>query len=269
MHVFTQVPYCGGPPVPGHIIWNTDPVLAVSLVAVAALYAAGIRGRSIPIWRQVCFWSGWVVTALALMSPLCNLSVALFSARVAQHVILTMVAAPLLVLGQAECALAPFRARPSSVEDTILPGWISRGQWVAVSVFAIVMWLWHLPDVYDMTFRSTFLYWTMHVSMIGTALLLWTCALRACTSIASSLFAIFATMLQMSLLGAIFTFAGAPLFAVHAVTTWPWGLSPLYDQQLGGLVMWVVGGFLLAGYAGLVLVPYLVEEGWGHQRDYS
>jgi putative membrane protein len=68
-------------------------------------------------------------------------------------------------------------------------------------------------------------------------------------------------MLQMGLLGAWLTFAGRPLFAVHAATTWAWGLSQLQDQQLGGLIMWVIGGFLLTAGALVVLADYLLREG--------
>jgi putative membrane protein len=100
----------------------------------------------------------------------------------------------------------------------------------------------------------------MHVTMIGAALLFWAARLRAATSVSTALAALFATMLQMSLLGAILTFAGAPLFAVHADTTWPWGLSQLGDQQLGGLIMWVVGGIVLASYGAVALASYLTEE---------
>jgi putative membrane protein len=197
---------------------------------------------------------------LALVSPLCNLSVALFSARIAQHVILTLVAAPLLVLGRLE-RIWPV-PRPALMEASAAQPSVSAAssQWAAVLVFALVMWLWHVPAAYDATFESTLIYWTMHVTMIGAAVLFWTATLRAKGSISSALTGIFATMLQMSLLGALLTFARTPLFAVHADTTWPWGLSQLGDQQLGGLIMWVVGGIILASYGALALASYLTEE---------
>ena len=100
----------------------------------------------------------------------------------------------------------------------------------------------------------------MHVTFIGAALLLWFAALRSTDSIGAIFAALIATMLQMSLLGAWLTFAGRPLFAVHADTTWPWGLSQLQDQQLGGLIMWVIGGFLLTAGARVVLADYLTRK---------
>lgn len=255
----TQIPYCGAPPVPGSVDWNTDPILAAALIGCAVLYARGTARKPVSSREQVCFWSGWLLTALALVSPLCNLSVALFSARIGQHVILTTLAAPLLVLGRVErilFMLPGFASRRG--RDDFAFG--ARGQALAVTLFAVVMWAWHVPALYDATFSSTLVYWAMHASFIGAALLLWFAALRSTDSIAGIFAALIATMLQMSLLGALITFAGRPLFAAHAATTWPWGLSQLQDQQLGGLIMWVVGGFFLTAGALVVLGEYLTRE---------
>lgn len=261
MSVTGYIPYCGAPPIPGHLTWNTDPVLAAALVGVAALYAAGARRQRLATGPQLAFWSGWSILALALVSPLCNLSVALFSARIAQHVILTLIAAPLLVLGRAEIIVAAYApAAAARLRSGLRSLTSAGGQWTAVLLFALVMWLWHVPATYDATFASTLIYWGMHVTMIGAALLFWAAALRAGASVSTALSGIFVTMLQMSLLGAILTFAGEPLFTVHADTTWPWGLSQLGDQQLGGLIMWVVGGIVLAAYGSFALASYVMEE---------
>jgi putative membrane protein len=260
MATIPQIPYCGAPPVPGSVAWNTDPILAAVLIAFAAFYAVGASRRPTTGREQVCFWSGWLLAALALVSPLCNLSVALFSARIGQHVILTTLAAPLLVLGRVERALSglPGVGWQGAARDEFAFG--ARGQALAVVVFAVVMWAWHVPALYDASFRSTLVYWTMHATFIGAALLLWFAALRSSDSIGAIFAALIATMLQMSLLGAWLTFAGRPLFSVHADTTWAWGLSQLQDQQLGGLIMWVIGGFFLTAAALIVLADYLTRE---------
>src|ERR1051326_3842643 len=99
MNASVAIPYCGAPPVPGHLAWNTDPVLAVILLGCAAAYWLTTRKVPVPQRGQPCFWAGWTIAAFVFVSPLCNLSVALFSARVAQHVVLTTLVAPLLVLG--------------------------------------------------------------------------------------------------------------------------------------------------------------------------
>ena len=94
---------------------------------------------------------------------------------------------------------------------------------------------------------------------MGLAVLFWDVAFLSQGFLAGSLFSIFATMLQMSLLGAILTFARTPLFSVHALTTLPWDMSPSEDQQLGGLIMWVIGGAILPGW-GIVALLLSVKE---------
>lgn len=237
-----NVPYCGTAPLPVELWsrWNLDPVLILVLLAVALLYVAALRGAKArrpagasQRWRARAFHAGLGLTALALISPLCSLSVALFSARVSQHMLLLLVAAPLLAFSWPRHA----RARPSFA-------WAS---------FAALLWLWHTPYAYAATFESSTIYWVMHLSMLASAVLLWRVVLPGVsgTSPLTSLLAGFTTLLHMGVLGALITFAPALLYAPHVVTTQPYGLTPLQDQQLGGLIMWIpgAGAFLAAALA--------------------
>ena len=95
---------------------------------------------------------------------------------------------------------------------------------------------------YDETLRNNVVYSLMHVTTFAAALALWTAVFTSSAALAFLL--LFATGVQMSLLGALLTFAAAPLFSVHEFTTGAWGLTWLEDQQLGGLVMWVPAGLL-------------------------
>jgi putative membrane protein len=214
--------YCGTPPVPGEL-WgrfNLDPVLIAALVLLSAA-----AWRWAPPERRTAALAGWGIAAAALLSPLCALSVTLFSARVAQHMLLALVAAPLIA------AALPERVRPA--------GW---WPFAAAGGFAAALWAWHLPGPYDATFRSDALYWTMHLTLFGTAVLLWRALLHRGQEqgfLALGLGAF--TTVQMGLLGAILTFSTRPLFPVHAVTTLAWGMDPVTDQALGGLLMWVPG----------------------------
>lgn len=246
------LPYCGLPPVPGHLAWNTDPVLIGALVVVAGLYAWNGRGPAAPSRQQrAAFYVGWALVTAALVSPLCNISVALFSARISQHVVLTLVAAPLVALGDPGRVLASLL--PARVRDR--KGRSGRLPVLAAAGFAATLWAWHLPGPYDLTLQSDLAYWAMHVTTFGSALMLWHALVSRVENVLSVLAASLATSVQMSLLGGLLTLAPRPLFAPHAGTTWPWGLSPLEDQQLGGVIMWVPGGllFLLFGLAALAL----------------
>jgi putative membrane protein len=259
MSTTSYIPYCGSPPTPTELLgnWNLDPVLLMLLAAGAAAYAVGATRADIGKRRQTLFYAGWAVLALALVSPLCNLTVALFSARVAQHMIIVLLAAPLIVLGLPERAAAVL-LRPSALLRSRARSPVAAA--AHALLFAVVLWLWHAPAFYDATLQSHVAYWAMHVTLIGAALLLWRALLDTIVegSLAALGIALF-TMVQMGFLGALLTFAPGSWYVSHRLTTAPWGLSVLEDQQLGGLIMWVPGGgaFLIAA---LVITARLLRE---------
>jgi len=217
--------YCGAPPIPGGLLerFNLDPVLIVALVAVAALHIRyNFRGGR----PTSCAATGWAIAAAAFVSPLCALSVSLFSARVAQHMILLLVAAPLIA-----GSLPDWRAlaRPAML-------------WGASVAFFVALWFWHMPSPYEATFRSTFLYWLMHLSLFGSGIWLWAALLRQHSP--QALAAGMVASVQMGLLGAVIALASWPMYRPHYATAEAWGLTPLADQQLGGVLMWVPGCLL-------------------------
>ena len=231
------IPYCGTPPIPGAVAWNLDPALMAVLLGGFGLYFAR-AGSQVGPGPRLSFLAGWLLLAAAFVSPLCNLSVALFSARVGQHMLVTLVALPLLALGRVDLTL-PQRPAGAAAGRPRPPG-LRAAAWLG---FALALWAWHLPGPYDATLRSDLAYWAMHASLIGTGLLLWTVVLRDVREAPGAAFLTsIATTIQMAFLGALLTLAPRPLFEVHELTTWPWGLTPLQDQQLGGVLMWVPGG---------------------------
>lgn len=235
------IPFCGAPPVPGTLAagWNFDPMLLVLLAAVGWYLAAWARHA--PPERekttQLAAIGGWSLLVLGLVSPLCNLTVALFSARQVQHLVLLILAAPLLA-----CVV-----RNPGTDPTLRLG-------IGTAAFTASWWIWHLPRAYDATLQGDLAYWAMHLTMIGSAVLFWRALFQA-WRVAPHLAALAAlvTNIQMGLLGALLTLASSMLYESHLVTTWPWGLMPLEDQQLGGLVMWVVGSglFFVIALSGL------------------
>ena len=239
------IPYCGSPPVPGNVAWNLDPVLGACLVAGLILSFGLLKMESSDRTQVACLVAGWVVLALALISPLCNLSVALFVGRAAQHLTILFVAAPLIALSG-----VPARALDQLCR---FAGWGKRTAgmllFLAPYVFAPVFWFWHLGAPYDASLQNNQVYWIMQLSIIVFSIALWS-SLLAPSSIKHLHFLIAGvfTGFQMSLLGALLTFSGMPWFSVHEATTWPWGLSPMEDQQFGGALMWTVGGVFLAGF---------------------
>jgi putative membrane protein len=227
------VPYCGSPPAPGALHWNLDPVLSAALLMLALAHFRFARSRGVAKREMAAGAFGWLLLSLAFISPLCNLSVALFSARVTQHMIIALLAAPMIARG---LVFAPATRRR----------W-GAAAWIATLVFAAIFWIWHSPVFYDETLRSNVAYWLMHATTVAAALALWVAVFNSSAPLAFLI--LFATGVQMSLLGALLTFAAIPLFSVHEFTTAAWGLTSLEDQQLGGLLMWVPAGLLLTAYS--------------------
>lgn len=245
-----QVPYCGPPPRPATLwaSWNLDPILLV--VLASCLLAGALAARDGPQTRRGAVAAGWTITAFAFVSPLCALGVALFSARIAQHLVLTLVAAPLLVAG-CDPGVAVERGGARRGFAVVAP-------WAA---FTACLWIWHLPGPYDATLASDRAYWASHLTLFASALWLWRALLRAGGAdglVGAALAA--AAALSMGLLGALLTFAPTALFASHVATAPAWGLTALEDQQLGGLLCWVPGCGVLAlaglrGVAGALRSP--------------
>jgi putative membrane protein len=241
-------PYCGAPPDPATLFlrWNLDPILLMALVAIVVAYALlaepGLWGRAAsPRWRRACFYAGWALAAAALISPLCALSVSLFSARVSQHMVLEIVAAPLVALGRPAAVYAA--AWRGQRENGRLSTPRPYGALAASVAFAAALWYWHAPGPYTATFESDLIYWLMHATSFGAALWLWSAMFQASRDrLGEFLAAALITTLQMGFLGAVITFAARPLYRVHWLTTAAWGLTPLQDQQLGGVIMWIPAG---------------------------
>jgi putative membrane protein len=254
------IPYCGPAPSPGSLLtsWNLDPVLIAVLVAVAVIYALGVpridASRGGPgAGEKAAFYTGWVAAALALVSPLCALSVSLFAARVGQHMILTLLAAPLVAAGR------PLGVTAAAFGVTLRwRRWIRPAPLTAAAVFALLLWFWHAPGPYTATFDSTIVYWTMHLTVIGGGLWLWYGLLdtRGTTLLHRMAAGILSTV-QMGFLGALITLAPRPLYPPHLLTTAAWGMTQLQDQQLGGAIMWVPGGGIFLAFAMLTLWPVL------------
>jgi cytochrome c oxidase assembly factor CtaG/cytochrome c2 len=231
------------------------------LLLAAGLYVRGGRawGHS-AVPARVAFWSGWCALAAALVSPLHALGAGLFSAHMLQHEVLMLVAAPLLVLGRPLPLV--LRALPLLWRRQ-LGQWGKRyqGSWrvlthplVAWALHAAALWIWHIPRLFQATLTSELVHAGQHLSFLGTGLCFWWALLSGRQGLhgyGAAVLAVFTTALHSSLLGALLTLAPTPWYPAYAPTTAAWGLTPLEDQQLGGLIMWIPAGvvYLLVALA--------------------
>ncbi|MCW5978499.1 MAG: cytochrome c oxidase assembly protein [Bryobacteraceae bacterium] len=257
--------------------WVLDPWILIPLALSGWLYWRGSRplwadkpGRGIRRWEARAFWAGWAALAVALVSPLHALGEALFSAHMAQHELMMVVAAPLVVLGR---PLVPFlwglplswRRRAGRLGQY---GWFQAG-WRALShplsawsIHAVAVWIWHVPGLYEATVENDLIHTFQHVSFLGSALLFWWALIHgreAGMGHGAAIVYVFTTALHGGALGAILTFAPTTWYPIYENTTWAWGLTALEDQQLAGLIMWIPAGLLYA-VAALALAVSLMRE---------
>jgi cytochrome c oxidase assembly factor CtaG len=249
-----------------------DASLAVLLIVACLLYARGIVrlwrkagvGRGIRRVDVLRFALGMATLVAALLSPLDAVASRSFAAHMIEHELLMIVAAPLLVLSRPleawAWALPRYAVASVTHADFVRRFWLALAAPVAATfVHALALWIWHVPALFVAALERPGLHVLQHVCFFASALAFWWAMFGGAARMpaAVSLACLFATMLHTSALGALLTFAPAALYA-HANPR-VFGLSPLEDQQLGGLVMWVPGGLAYIVVALMIVASWLRE----------
>jgi putative membrane protein len=270
-----------GLPVAPHDVWSAwadDPFVLVAVLGVGWLYVRGLRrlwaaagtGRGVSRAQAASFIAGLVVCLVALASPVDALGSALFSGHMLQHELLAVVAAPLLVLGEPLVAiprgLPPrWRRRLGRMERVVTGAGRtpSTGNRLAVvfGVFLATFWIWHAPLLYDAALTSDVLHGLQHLSFLTGALWLWWSAIgrRARRNSLAGVALLFGATVQGAWGAILFVFARQPLYDSYLTTTAPWGLDPVADVRLGGIVMLAAGFAFVAGAAWL-FVSWLADQ---------
>lgn len=236
--------------------WSADPLVLIPMSLVSSLYLLGILrlwrragvGRGIAPWRACLFALGMAALAVALLSPLDAAAEASFGAHMGQHMLLIVVAPPVMAFGSAGGAL--ISGLPSSLRQPVarmrhLRRMVATVP-VATALHGATVWLWHAPALYEAALADDLIHYLEHATMFGTGFLFWWSVINA-RAIAplghgAGIAALFLTMLHSGLLGILITLAPVPLYANYIEAMAPGGLSPLEDQQLAGIVM-LSGGF--------------------------
>lgn len=243
--------------------WNFEPWLLALLAASAVLYMRGAmrlwqragRGRGITRGQASRFAAGWLALVAALVSPLDAAGARSFALHMVQHEVLMVIAAPLLVTARPleawTWALPPHwrrRVRAFTHSRGFGRAWAAITEPVgAWSLHALALWAWHVPAFFEAALARDGVHVLQHASFLGSALVFWWSVLGRRTRAAEgvALASLFTTMLHTGVLGALLTLAPAPWYP-HYVATAGAGFTPLEDQQLGGLVMWMPAGLVYA-----------------------
>ena len=250
--------------------WEFDPGVVIPLAVSALLYARGARRkRGVTAGQMAFFWTGWMMLALALVSPLHPLGEVLFSAHMVQHEILMLVAAPLLVISRPLVPMLwglPFGWRRAIGRRTKSPA--VQSVWRRLTdplstwwIHAAAIWIWHLPPLFQATLTSDWIHTAQHLSFLLSALLFWWSLFYAHGRMGygASVLYVFTTSIHTSILGALLVLTPKIWYPAYAAGTAAWGLTPLDDQQIGGLIMWVPAGVVYLG-VGLYLFALWLRQ---------
>ena len=266
----------GQPPLPHDLwtAWNLSLPLVLGLIVTMWIYVRGRRAANrrndAEVSRARCFAGALIVIFIALVSPLNALSDALASAHMVQHVLLVLVAAPLLTLSAPSATL--LRGTPSPLHKVLGPLRGRLGQmWRRLPMMRNVaalwllhtgtLWFWHAALPYEAALDNEIVHVTEHVTFFVTAVLFWhvVIGVRATERVSQGLGAmlVFGMALQSGFLSLLLTFAPTPWYSAYAVTTRAWGLEPLADQQLAGVIMWIPAGLVYLGVALALFVSWI------------
>lgn len=258
--------------------WTFPAYIVVPLAAAAVLYVGGLlrmrieKGRiGVSSGTIVCFVLGWVSLFVALDSPMHEWSEQLFWVHMTQHEILVLVSAPLLVL--AHPVVVWLWAFPQNWRNTLSRIFLERpvkvawacisAPFVAWSLHALALWIWHAPGLFDATLHSEWVHAAQHISFTGTAILFWWALIHKHSGrlgYGGAVLYVFTTAVHTSVLGALLTFAPRAWYPSYEQTAPRWHLTALEDQQIGGLIMWIPAGTLLLGFTLLFLARWMRDS---------
>jgi putative membrane protein len=231
--------------------WTLEPVQLVPVVLVAVLYARRVRtlrrrGTAVPGWRVASFSIGVLLLVAALASPVAWLGEErLFSFHMLQHVLLGDLAPLALLIGLTGPILRPVLAYAHRLRVLAHP-------LVALPLWAVNLYVWHLPLLYEAAVRHEAVHALEHVCFFTGGAIMWLPVLE--TLPAPEWFGtgwkfgyIAAVRTVETILGNVFLWAGSPFYRVYEDAPRQWGISPVHDQSLAGAVMMIEGSLVTIG----------------------
>ena len=238
--------------------WHWNPLVMAGLATVAWFYSQGVKtvwwrsgvGHGITPWQALAFNGGMTVLFLAFISPLDALSSDLLSAHMVQHLLLLLVAAPLLLLGNVPLALT--WALPKLVQHRLDYWWRQQrdlhliGQWftrphIIWGMYLVTVWLWQVPYIYKVALYDPIVHSVQHGVFLIVAILFWRLLLspqhhHALPTVVT-MRVVATTALAGVLLGLLIAFAPALWYPIYAPTALRWGLPPVVDQRVAGMLL--------------------------------
>ena len=261
--------------------WNFDLWIALPVAVLIASYSLGLinvlrrtRRPGHLRARSLSFYIGVLALSGALLSPLHGLGEQIFSIHMIEHEIVMALSAPLVVIARPLGLM--LWALPQTLRHragVVLHGGIIRRLWSwctrltnATLLHGIIIWIWHVPFLFDAAVTNSAVHRLQHLSFFATAVAFWWSVLWKSNQGAAA-WSLFLTMLHTSALGALMALAPRVLYATEKRTTPYWGLSALEDQQLAGVIMWVPSGTIYAAAAMLMIALWIRGSAKGGIRN--
>jgi cytochrome c oxidase assembly factor CtaG len=276
MPVWLKTPllHAGGPDPTGwlHSNWNPVPQVIIGVLALIAVYIlfTGSRNRDatgnqhLPVSRRqrISFVIGALTIMIALNPPLDDWSGHyLLFAHMVQHLLLIMMAMPLMIIGTPPWLISRMIAR----EPIRRIGYYLTRPICCLVVANLIIVIWHLPGPYDAALRHEPVHIFEHVMFLVAAFFAWWPVLGrnsewpSLSPLLACLY-LFANGIPGSIVGAAITFAHPGLYAVYPQAARIWGISLTTDQQLAGLTMWVFNGFIYLGWITIIFLSWAATE---------
>ena len=273
--------------------WEWRGEIILVLGGAGAIYILGwsqIRRRQRPdhsqralatFWRLGAYLTGLAALGAALMSPLDSLGGQLFSMHMLQHLVLVMIAPPLLWLANPFLFLLwgtprPVRSTPRRGVRGSIGRLLNRRarfrqalRWattplMALLLFMICLWGWHIPAAYEAALRHDWVHDLEHLTFFVTAMLYWQCVLGAAPHLhrfsrGARLLMLLATVPFNIALGMIIALADKPIYGHYLTVLRLWGVTVMQDQMLSGFIMAAPGSMMYL-IAALVLAGQILRE---------
>ena len=248
--------------------FSVHPSTVIGIAALAVLYRwrarAGAReGYALGSTKAALLTIGLVALFLSLNGWLHDLSDSyLFSAHMVQHLLLALVIAPILIMATPGWMLRPaLRYRPIAA----IARWVTS-PFRTFAIFNVVMCAWHLPPLYNLALANHPVHIVQHLMFLVAAVLMWWPILSPLPELPRiaypmQMLYLFLMSIPMSIVAVYIAYADSVLYPMYAAAPRIWGISPMQDQLIGGLIMWIPGGLFFFAVISVIFFRWQQHDG--------
>ena len=243
--------------------FTVHPSTAIGIVGLAVLYERGARLEQPRPAQRFCWYLSLVAMFFSLNGPLHDLSDSfLFSAHMVQHLVLALFVAPLMIISTPGGMLRPLLA---------LPGVWPLARWITAptrcfAIFNVVIAAWHLPPLYNYALAHHPVHIIQHLTLLASAVLMWWPILSPLPelprlSYPGQMLYLFLMSIPMAIVAVYIAYSDGLLYPAYARAPRVWSITPMNDQLIGGLIMWIPGGLFFYTVISIVFFRWQQRDG--------